>query len=223
MSAKLQLVLLSAALLAACGLSLVPFFHTYALQFFASVVLIFFVLKRIQRTSWLHFAPTSNSYEMALLSFGFFFLIAATGNVSSPFFMLSFIHLFFLSLSTPLIVALIVVVETVVLHIMLTPAMTTQEFFSLLPLPLTLIIFVVAHEQYKTLQRTATLLEKETDELVETKKVELSIYEYLVHTVVPQLQAIRDTAVTSQSAVAEQLDTLYQQSQQFVERIRQQK
>lgn len=219
MSAKLQLVLISIALCAAWVLSMVPFLHTYALQFFAGIVLVFFMLKRMQRSAWLHLAPSSNSYEMALLSFGFFFLIAATGNVSSPFFMLSFIHLFFLSLSTPLVVALIVVVETVILHILLTPAMTTGEFFSLLPLPLTLIIFVVAHEQYKTLQKTAQLLEKETDALVETKKTELSIYEYLVHTVLPQLQSLRETA--RQSAMAEQIETLYQQTYQFVERIRQ--
>lgn len=204
MSAKLQLISLTSALLLAYSVSLIPGIHTFALQGFAIVVLIFFVIKRLKKRKIHHIAPEGNSHEMALLTFGFFFLIACTGNIHSPFFMLSFIHLFFLSISTTPLVSLAVVTETVILYVVMNHQMTISDLLVLLPLPLTLIIFIFAKEQYAELQKATHILERETQELVDTKKAELGLERYMQSSLLPQLATLK-TIVNRGASSADEL------------------
>lgn len=223
MSAKQQLASQTAALTLAFALSLIPGIHAFALQGFAIVVLIFFTLKRLKKQKIHHIVPDSDSLEMALLTFGFFFLIACTGALNSPFFVLSFIHLFFLSLTTTPLVSLAVVTETIVLYVVQNHQLTSQELFLLLPLPLTLIIFIFARQQYSELQKTTHILEKESQELVDTKKAELSFEQYLSSSLTPQLTTLRSMIASENASVEDVLNriTLIEEATQtIVEKIR---
>ncbi len=223
MSAKQQLASQTAALTLAFALSLIPGIHAFALQGFAIVVLIFFTLKRLKKQKIHHIVPDSDSLEMALLTFGFFFLIACTGAVNSPFFVLSFIHLFFLSLSTSPFVSLVVVTETIILYVVQNHQLTSQELFLLLPLPLTLVIFIFARQQHSELQKTAHILEKESKELVDTKKAELSFEEYLGTSLTPQLTTLKAMIASQNTAIEDILNhiTLIEEATQaIVQRIK---
>ncbi len=223
MSAKQQLASQTAALTLAFALSLIPGIHTFALQGFAIVVLIFFALKRLKKQKIHHIIPDSDSLEMALLTFGFFFLIACTGTVNSPFFVLSFIHLFFLSLSTSPLVSLVVVTETIILYVVQNHQLTSQELFSLLPLPLTLVIFIFARQQYGELQKTTHILEKESQELVDTKRAELSFEQYLSSSLTPQLITLKSMITsenTSVESILNQITLIEEATQAIIEKIK---
>lgn len=223
MSAKQQLASQTAALTLAFALSLIPGIHAFALQGFAIVVLIFFALKRLKKQKIHHIVPDSDSLEMALLTFGFFFLIACTGAVNSPFFVLSFIHLFFLSLSTTPLVSLAVVTETIVLYVVQNHQLTSQELFLLLPLPLTLVIFIFARQQYSELQKATHILEKESQELVDAKKAELTFEQYLSSSLIPQLITVKSMIASQNTAIEDilnQITLIEEATQAIIQKIK---
>ena len=99
-TSRFQAILLVAAVALAYFWLQVPALSRYSLQIFAATVFVFFVIKRLKKAKLWHVLPESMSLEMALVTFAFLLLIGATGNIESHFYVLTYIHLFLLTLTT---------------------------------------------------------------------------------------------------------------------------
>lgn len=125
-----------------------PFLAHYSLQLFALVVVLYFVIKKLHKATIRQLLPAQASIEMAVITIAFLLLIGATGNIHSVLFALSFVHLFLLALKTDLVTACIVTIEIVLFHFALTPNATLAEFSFLISLPVVMVFFLFAKQQY---------------------------------------------------------------------------
>lgn len=125
-----------------------PFLSPYSLQLFAIVVLLYFIIKKIHKATIRQLLPAQASIEMAVITIAFLLLIGATGNIRSVLFALSFVHLFLLALKTDLVTACIVTVEIVLFHFALTPQASLAELSFLISLPVVMVFFLFAKQQY---------------------------------------------------------------------------
>ncbi len=125
-----------------------PFLSPYSLQLFAVVVLLYFVIKKIHKATIKQLLPAQASIEMAVITVAFLLLIGATGNIRSVLFALSFVHLFLLALKTDLVTACIITIEIVLFHFALTPQASLAELSFLASLPVVMVFFLFAKQQY---------------------------------------------------------------------------
>lgn len=148
-------------LLGAVGLSYVwlssPALRPYSPQLFALTVIGYFLVKKLSTkhgektkfSAWI-LLPRHSSLEMSLITLSFLLMIGHTGNLKSFLFPLSFVHLFFLTLSTETLSALIATLAIVWFHFSLTPNPSMPEISLLLSLPITEIGLLIFREQLKT-------------------------------------------------------------------------
>jgi hypothetical protein len=125
-----------------------PMLQPYSLQVFALVVVAFFILKRIKQAKLWHLLPGTTSIEVILITFSFMLLIGATGNFNSPFYPLTFIHLFILVMTTPTMTAISVMLMVILFHYGLSPELLPAITNELISLPMFLIFFLFAKRQY---------------------------------------------------------------------------
>lgn len=125
-----------------------PFLSPYSLQLFAGVVLLYFIIKKVHKATIRQLLPAQSSIEMAVITIAFLLLIGATGNIRSVLFALSFVHLFLLALKTDLVTACIVTIEVVLFHFALTPQASLAELSFLISLPVVMVFFLFAKQQY---------------------------------------------------------------------------
>lgn len=125
-----------------------PALSQYSLQLFAIMVISYFVIKKIHKAKIWQLLPAQSSIEMAIITITFLLVIGATGNLRSVLFAISFVHLFLLALKTDLITACVVTIEVVLFHFALTPQASMAELSFLLSLPLVMVFFLFAKQQY---------------------------------------------------------------------------
>jgi|GEM_PF-5611093 len=125
-----------------------PSLTQYSVQLFGSVILIYFIIKKLNQADFWQLLPSPASLEMALATLAFLILIGATGNVKSPLFPLSFVHLFFLTLSAQNITTLIILFEIILFHFSLSSGITTIEISYLVSLPIVTAFFLLAKDQF---------------------------------------------------------------------------
>ncbi len=156
-----------------------PALNQYSLQLFAVTVLIYFVIKKIHKARFWQLMPTHASIEMAVVTVAFLLLIGATGNLKSVLFALSFVHLFLLALKTDLVTACVVTIEIVLFHFALTQNPSVGELSFLISLPVVMIFFLFAKQQYFRVFAQQRALAAEQEQLVKAQQIDHQLESFL--------------------------------------------
>ncbi len=151
----------------------VPKLDQYSLQLLCVIVLAYFGVKKLNRSSLWQILPTAMTIEVALAMAGFLLLVGSTGNLSSIFFPLIYVNLFLLVFASRTGTAIFVTFSEVLFHFALTNHPTPTEISNLLSLPLILVILIFAKHQYQQsakkevkLQQEDALLQQEEQEVI---------------------------------------------------------
>lgn len=147
MPAPLQSLLLALAIGLAFWWINQPLLAVYSLQAFSLSILLYFVSKRLAKSKIWHLLPAHESWEMVVATFAFCLLIGATGNTSSPFFALTFVHLFFLVMTTHYSTSLGMTGLLILFHYALSPQEIDTAWPTLLSLPIVLLFFLFGKHQ----------------------------------------------------------------------------
>ncbi len=145
-----------------------PSLSHYSLQLFGAAIVGYFVLKRLNQADFWQLLPSPISLEMALATLAFLLVIGATGNIHSPLFPLSFVHLFFLVISAETVTALIIMLEILLFHYSLTPQIGRLELSYLSSLPIVMSFFFIAKDQFSRLARQQLALGQKLTEKTAT-------------------------------------------------------
>lgn len=163
--AKLQSLMLLAAIALAYVVLHFRALEPYSLQIFTGILALFFILKRFKKAKFWHILPDRMSLEVAVLTFGFVYLIGATGNTNSSFYPLSYVHLFFLVFSTTPVTAIGTMIFLMLFHYSLEPVISLEEVVAVLSLPIIGMILLFAKKQYDEMHLKEEILEKEVLQL----------------------------------------------------------
>jgi hypothetical protein len=185
----------------ACTIGLVywwlhtPALDYYSLQAFAVSVILYFVIKRFGRGKLWHIAPTYMSVEMAIATFSFLLLIGTTGNLGSPLYSLSYIHLFFLVLATHPTTSLITTLLLMLFHYAGDPSPTLMQTTELLSLPILWALFFFTKHQYQTVEQDKRIIQQEEATIDDLTETESKLETFMQQFVVPKLEQIHQLAI----------------------------
>ncbi len=177
----------------------------YSLQIFSLTIAVFFISKRMAKAKLWHIVPEHATLEVTLLTFAFLLLIGATGNLASPFFALSYIHLFFLVLATRPVTAITTTIATALFHFSLASAVGLESLQTLISLPVLLLIFLFAKAQYDEANTSKAIIASETQTLEATEANRASLEHFLTTFLQPRIQTL--TELISSSATTRELST----------------
>lgn len=163
MSALIHTLIIALAIGAAFIWLQIPFLLPYSGQAFAIASLIYFIVKRLSRAKVWHIVPRHASSEVTVVTFAILILVGSTGNLDSWFYPLVYLLLFFLVLACEVSTALLITALLVLFHFALTPAFTFDHLPGLLTLPLLLLCFLFAKEQYDRAKQDQLQLETNTE------------------------------------------------------------
>lgn len=126
-----------------------PLLNQYAIQAIAASTVVYFTIRRLKQNKPWRPLPAQGAWEMIFVTFSLLLVIGKTGNLSSPLYPLTYIHLFFLVMSVHPLVAICVMAGAVLFHFSLAPTLDTAVFVHLLTLPIVMIFFMFAKEQHE--------------------------------------------------------------------------
>ncbi len=127
----------------------IPILKPLSLQAVAISTVCYFVIKKYNRAKLKHILPQENSAEMALVTFSLLLLIGNSGTLNSPLFPLTYIHLFFLVMSSSRSTAITVGPATALFHFGLEPTISLSNIGHLITIPIILLFFLFAREQHE--------------------------------------------------------------------------
>lgn len=127
----------------------IPFLKSLSLQAVAASTICYFVIKKYTRAKLKHILPEENSAEMALVTFSLLLLVGNSGTLNSPLFPLTYIHLFFLVMSSSRSTAITVGPATALFHFGLEPTISLSNIGHLITIPIILLFFLFAREQHE--------------------------------------------------------------------------
>ena len=166
LSARFQIPLLLLAIGGAYLWLRLPALTFHALQAVAFCTFLYVLLNFAERRSgkiW-HLLPKTDSALLSLITFTLLLLIGATGNIDSPLYPLTYIHLFFVVMTTTLAPALVATFGAMWFHLALAPNINPTSLAHVLVLPIIMIFFLFAKQQHelaiKEKQALATTLEQ---------------------------------------------------------------
>jgi len=187
--------------------------NQYSLQLMAILILVYFLIKRINQSRIWQLLPTAMSIEIALTTAGFLLLIGSTGNLSSIFFPLVYVNLFFLVFASHTGTAIFATFGEVLFHFAMASQPTPAEISSLLSLPLFLVMLIFAKHQYQqSNQRKAKLAQE--DELLNQEEQEVAVFiQTFLKPKLASLQSLIEKNKARQSAmevdqIAQELESL---------------
>jgi hypothetical protein len=167
-----------------------PNLAPYSLQLFGVVIVAYFLVKKLNQADFWQLLPSPLSLEMSLATLAFLLVIGATGNVRSPLFPLSFVHLFFLAFSSRIATALIITLEILLFHYSLTPDPSPVELSYLVSLPLVMAFFLVAKDQYNRLFRQQQQLTEQVVATAQHVRVERIFDQVIEHWVSQMISSV---------------------------------
>lgn len=139
----------------------IPALDAFTPQLFAVSTLIYFLLKKFSKAKFWHILPSHTSLELVVASFAILILIGSTGNISSPFYALTYIHLFLLVFSTGNKTSTIALMLIMIFHTALSssPQADTLALIShLVSLPVLFFFFLFAKSQYLEVIRERNII-----------------------------------------------------------------
>lgn len=174
-----------------------PILSYYSLQAFALTIFFFFISKRLGKAQIWHILPENNSLEIVFVSFAVTVLIGSTGNASSIFYPFSYIHLFFLVMTTRQVTAISATLAIMLVHYALQPEITSLTIATFTTLPLMLIFFLFARRQYDDARLQQKIAEKEEKQLESVIQQELTLESFITKFLLPKLNILQDMLETS--------------------------
>lgn len=168
------------------------FLKDYSLQLFALLIFLFLIIKRTKNAKIWYILPDKISAEMALLTGGFLLLIGATGNLSSIFFPLTYVHLFFLVLASHPITTAFTTIGVLWFHYSLTPNLLPEDISVLTTLPLLWLIFMFAKHEYDETQVQKHIIETEEIQLERLSGAEQTLEKFMTQFLQPKLNLIEE-------------------------------
>lgn len=199
----------------------IPALEPFALQAFAVAILIFLVVKRIQKVKVWHILPQHGSLEITLLTFAFLILIGATGGINSMFFSLSYLLLFFLALTAEVSTAIGVTVAIMLFYYALAGIFDIKTLEALVGLPLGLLVFIFAKSQYDEAHISKALLLKEESELDLATNEATVLEKFVGEFLEPRLTALEEAGDSLKpSEIITQLGLLRSEITKQLERLK---
>jgi hypothetical protein len=219
MSAPLQTFLLALVIGMAFAWINQPALSLYSLQVFSLSVLLYFISKRLSNSKLWHVTPAHESWEMVMATFAFSLLIGATGNTQSPFFSLTYVHLFFLVMATHYSTSLVVAGLLVLFHYALEPSAIATSWPTLISIPLILVFFLFGKRQREEVlreQRMLTAVQADEASLLNFVRTYLSIK-------ISQLKELAKYGQFNQDAIMGQLLLIEIEMQSVLDQVTQPK
>lgn len=185
MSAVKHAILLTMSVLGAYLYLQVPFLRQYSLQAFALISVFYLIIQRQQRGKIYLILPENSSANLALINFAFLLLTGASGSLASPFFAITFVELFFLALTAPTRTSLLIALEIMVFHFSLSIAVSPNfslsmaEMSNLVALPVVMIFYIFAKEQYQRAYRNSLIVDAEIRELNKAQSDDQAVAEFI--------------------------------------------
>lgn len=183
------------SIIAAMGLTYLwlqaPLLQPYSLQAFLVAMLLYFVIKRLNRAALWHIAPSAGVWELPVLTFAILQVIGATGTVHSPFYPLSYVYIFFVIMACEVGSSLVVVSFLLVFYFAFTPAVNITELISLSTLPLITVLFLFGKHQYEAVKQDQALLDTEEHLLGNYVHQEEQLITFLHRFVRPKLELLQ--------------------------------
>lgn len=208
MPALVHTLLMTASITGVYLWLLEPALNRYSLQAFVLSVLLYFIVKRINKSKLWHILPNTMSVETALATFAFLLLIGSTGNMDSVFYPLTFVHLFFIVFSSHTKTAIFTTGVLMIFHYALSPTLTNSHISSLTTLPLILVFFLFAKDQHEEALRERVIIQAEEKELTVFRKEDIQIKKFLTGFLQPKLDqftSLLDYPLKNKQAIKEQV------------------
>jgi len=147
----------------------IPTLAHYSLQAVAFSVLLFFIIKTLNKRKIHHLIPQYATFEVALITFIFTLLISATGNTNSIFYPLIYIYLFLLVFSTYTQTAIMTTLGLMFYQYALMPLTNQVELLDYVSLPIILIFFLFSKQQHEAVIKDEKLLKNDSRTNLELK------------------------------------------------------
>lgn len=210
-------VLLTMSVLGAYLYLQVPILKHYSLQAFALISVFYLILQKRQRGRIYLILPENSSANLALINFAFLLLTGVSGSLASPFFAITFIQLFFLALAAPNLTSLLVALEIMVFHFSLSIAMSSNFVLSvpalsnLLALPVVMIFYLFAKDQYQKAYGNSLLIDAEARELNRAQSDDRAVAEFvssLLNRRLPMLEFLLSFPEKNKTAISSEMKIL---------------
>jgi hypothetical protein len=192
MPALLHTLLLLLTLAGVYGWLHIPGLYPFSPQAFAGTILIYFIVKRLSKAKYWHILPAAMSIETILATFAFLLLIGSTGNTSSIFYPLTYIHLFFIVFSSHASTSVIMTMAIMLFHYSLTPggAVGPHVTVSLLTMPIILMLFLFARLQYEEVIRDRLIIKRGKKQLEQLTAEDHHLKQFLQGFIRPKLDQL---------------------------------
>lgn len=221
MSAHIQTLLLAITIGLVYWWLHTPALSYFTLQAFALAVALYFVLKRLSKSKLWHIAPAAQSFEMVLATFAFLLIIGHTGNLNSVLFPLTYIHLFFLVFSTQISTSIAISLLLALFHFALGGANHPQLISELLTIPILVIFFLFAKNQYEEIQKEKRIIEGEEKALSNSLERQHQLTSLLTNFIQPKLLQIKEMSLhadKNRSAIMGQILILQMEISRFLQK-----
>lgn len=215
--ARLQIPLLLLAIGGAYLWLRLPALTPHALQAVAFCAFLYVLLNFAERRSgkvW-HLLPQADSTLLSLITFTLLLLIGATGNIDSPLYPLTYIHLFFLVMTTSLAPALVATFGAMWFHLALTPEINPATLAHVLILPIVMAFFLFAKQQHELAVKEKRSLSAATEQLSDLEPAEKDPRRQLPINQ-PQSKPVAEISSDSQDKT-KQMETAIKQAQVLIE------
>ncbi len=156
-----------------------PTLAPYSLQLFGISVLGYFVIKKLNKAEFWQLLPSHASLEMAAATLAFLLVIGATGNLHSPLFALTFVHLFFLALSTHTLTAIILTFAIMLFHYGMAKDITALEISSLMSIAIVMGFFMLVKDQFLKVFKQQVALNESLQKISELQAVDHGLEQLL--------------------------------------------
>ncbi|MFZ5376883.1 MAG: hypothetical protein ACOZAN_04445 [Patescibacteria group bacterium] len=182
--------------------------NQYAVQAFALSVLGYFLIKHFKKSKIWHILPDKMSSEMAIITFSFLLIIGHTGNLHSFLYPLTFVHLFFLVLTSENTTAVVGTLAITLFHYALTPVLNNIELSNLVSIPIISIFFLFAKEQYNQTWKNKLIIRQEEREIAVLKNENHEIERFLeifINQRIKYMQKLSDYPLANKQIIQKQL------------------
>lgn len=228
MPAVKHAVLLTMSVLGAYLYLQVPFLQVYSLQAFALISVFYLILQKKQRGKIHLILPENSSANLALINFAFLLLTGSSGSLASPFFAITFVELFFLALAAPTRTSLLVALEIMVFHFSLSIAassdfaLSTAELSNLIALPLVMVFYLFAKDQYQRAYHNSLLIDAGERELNRAQSDDKAVAEFvssLINRRLPMLEFLLSFPEKNKIAIDSEIKILKRDLNTLTRRI----
>lgn len=183
-----------------------PTLAPYSLQLFGVSVLAYFVIKKLNKADFWQLLPSPISLEMAAATLAFLLVIGATGNLHSPLFALTFIHLFFLALSTHTVTAIVLTILIVLFHYGLAQDITAVEISSLTSIAIVMGFFLLVKDQFLKVFKQQVALNLSLQKISELQAADHGLEQLLSQVLGFRKRNSQPTVVTQEITVVTQTE-----------------